>query len=299
MELIEFDILNTPQPKEDVVLCLGYFDGLHLGHQSIINKAKKEGYPVAVLTFDNSPSFVLGKKVTNSCLTSVVDKVDYLEQMGVKYLYLMNFDENTIYYSKDEFIDMVLKVINPKKIFVGEDYKFGAWGSGDAQYLKNYFNVDISKLMKVGGEKISSRVIRDYVKEGEMEKVQSLLGRYYRVSGLVVEGKQNGRKMDFPTANLSLDYPYVFPKEGVYMGYVEFFDEKKKAIISVSKHPSIMELREPIIEVHIIDFDQNLYGSTLFVDFVSFMRDIMIFENLDELKAQIEKDKEIAKNTLK
>lgn len=299
MELIEFDILNTPEAKEDLVLCLGYFDGLHLGHQSIINKAKNEGYPVAVLTFDNSPSFILGKKVTNSCLTSVIDKVEFLEQMGVQYLYLMNFDENTIYYSKDEFIDLVLKKINPKKIFVGEDYKFGAWGSGDASYLKNYFDVDISNLKKINGEKISSRVIRDYVKIGEMEKVQSLLGRYYRVSGLVVEGKQNGHKLNCPTANLSLDYPYVFPKEGVYMGYVEFFDERKKAVISVSKHPSIMELSNPIIEVHIIDFNENLYGSTLFVDFVSYMREIKMFENLEDLQAQIEKDIEITKNTLK
>ena len=131
-----------------------------------------------------------------------------------------------------------------------------------------------------------------------MEKASYLLGRDYRISGLVVEGNHNGQKIDFPTANLDLYYPYVFPKEGVYMGYAHFLNRKRKAMICVGTHPTINQLLKPIIEVHIIDFNEVLYGRELYVDFVSYMRPIKQFASMDELKEQLLKDEEKAKNTL-
>ena len=131
-----------------------------------------------------------------------------------------------------------------------------------------------------------------------MEEAASFLGRPYRICGLVVEGGHNGQKIDFPTANLELDYTYVFPKEGVYMGYAYFLSRKRKAMICVGTHPTINQLMKPIIEVHIIDFNENLYGRELYVDFVSFIRPVFQFGSMEDLKAQLIKDEEKTKSSL-
>ena len=297
VKIIDFDITNTPVNDKDLVLCLGFYDGLHLGHQHLINEALKEGYPVGVMTFDIAPAVLLGKK-ENYSLTSTFDKADFLEDMGVKYLYLMHFDKETLKVTKDEFIERVLKPLNPKKIFVGEDYKFGVLGEGTAKYLKNFFDVEVIPLQKVDNLKISSKKIRELVEDGKMEKAASLLGRPYRISGLVVEGDHNGKKIDFPTANLELDYSYVFPKEGVYMGYGYFMNRKRKAMIAVGTHPTIHQLLKPIIEVHIIDFNEVLYGREIYVDFVSYIRPVIEFPSFEDLRQQLLKDEEKTKNTL-
>ena len=297
MKIIDFDINTTPVNDKDLVLCLGFYDGLHLGHQKLIGEALKEGYPVGVMTFDIAPAVLLGKK-ENYSLTSTFDKADILEDLGVKFLYLMHFEKETLKVTKDEFIEKVLKPLNPKKIFVGEDYKFGVLGEGDADYLKNFFDVQVIPLQKMDNMKISSKKIRELVEAGKMDKAAALLGRPYRICGLVVEGDHNGQKIDFPTANLELDYSYVFPKEGVYMGYGYFMNRRRKAMICVGTHPTIHQLMKPIIEVHIIDFNENLYGRVLYVDFVQYLRPIKEFDSLEQLREQLIKDEEKTKNTL-
>ena len=297
MKIINFDINTAPTNDKDLVLCLGFYDGLHLGHQKLIKKALDEGYPVGVMTFDIAPAVLLGKK-ENYSLTSTFDKADILDDLGVKFLYIMHFEKETLKVTKDEFIERVLKPLNPRKIFVGEDYKFGVLGEGNAIYLKQFFNVEIIPLEKIDNVKISSKKIREYVENGKMEKASALLGRPYRIAGLVVEGQHNGQKIDFPTANLELDYTYVFPKEGVYMGYGYFMNRKRKAMICVGTHPTVHQLLKPIIEVHIIDFNEDIYGRELYVDFVSFMRPIKQFASMEELKEQLIKDEEKTKNTL-
>ena len=297
MKIIDFDINTTPLNDKDLVLCLGFYDGLHLGHQKLIKKALDEGYPVGVMTFDIAPAVLLGKK-ENYSLTSTFDKADILDDLGVKFLYIMHFEKETLKVTKDEFIERVLKPLNPRKIFVGEDYKFGVLGEGNAAYLKQFFDVEVVPLEKVDNLKISSKKIRELVENGKMEKASALLGRHYRIAGLVVEGQHNGQKIDFPTANLELDYTYVFPKEGVYMGYGYFMNRKRKAMICVGTHPTIHQLLKPIIEVHIIDFNENIYGRELYVEFVSYMRPIKQFASMEELKEQLIKDEEKTKNTL-
>ena len=176
MKIIDFYINNTPTNDKDLVICLGFYDGLHLGHQHLIKKALAEGLPVGVMTFDLAPAFLLGKK-ENYSLTSTFDKADFLEEMGVKFLYLMHFDKETLKVTKDEFIERVLKPLNPKKIFVGEDYKFGTGGEGDATYLSRFFDVEVVPLQTIDNVKISSKKIRQLVEAGEMEEASKFLGR--------------------------------------------------------------------------------------------------------------------------
>ena len=299
MKTFQFDYLHTPVNKEDTVLCLGFFDGVHIGHQAMIKEALKEGYKVSVLTFDESPAFVLGNIKENHYLTSVSDKAEVMEILGVDYLYIMNFDRKVAELTKDEFIEHVINKINPKKVFCGEDYTFGVRGEGNSFYLSLFFDTCVIPTEMVNDKKVSARDISKMIENGEIETANKLLGRPFRINGLVTEGKHNGKKIDFPTANLALDYPYAFPKSGVYFGYAYIDEIKYKAIIAVGTHPTIMELAKPIIEVHIINFDGIIYGKDIFVEFILYQRDIINFNSMDELKEQLKRDKTSAIRKLK
>ncbi len=299
MKIIDIDIKNLNlEANPNMNLVLGFFDGVHIGHQEMISKAVNNG-DTGVMTFDISPSFILGKSIKYTHITSLYDKANILKSLGVKYLYILRMNKELLNLSKDEFIEKILKPISPKRIYVGEDYHFGKNAEGTPADLEKDFNVNVYELVSLSGNKISSRVIRDLISEGKMNEVQELLGRPYQVTGLVVEGSHNGEKMGFPTANLELTYTYVLPKIGVYIGYAKLLDKKYKAIISMSTHPTIMELNDPIIEVHLISFKGDLYGKEIEVQFVEYIRDVKKFGSLEELSEQLTKDCEYAKNTLK
>ena len=291
MKIFQFDYQHTPINIEKTVLCLGFFDGVHLGHQSMIKQALNEGYKVSVLTFDEAPAFILGRIKENHYLTSVSDKAEIFEELGVDALYIMEFDMNVAKLTKDEFIDKVIRPLNPARIYCGEDYTFGEWGEGDPDYLSLFFDVNVIETYKEDNVKVSARDISHLIENGFIEQANKLLGRPFRLNALVVEGKHNGQKIDFPTANLKLDYPYAFPKTGVYFGYAYVYEQKYKAIISVGTHPTIMQLVKPIIEVHIIDFDGIIYGKDIFVELLYYHRNEKIFESPEELKKQLQRDK--------
>ena len=298
MEIIQFSIKDPLPNVPDLILCLGYFDGVHLGHKRLIEKAKKEGYKLGILSFDQSPAFVRGNKLVNNCLTSISDKADIFEEMGVDYFFIMEFNRSTLAVTKDEFIDNVLLKINPYQIVVGSDYHFGTRAEGDANYLKLFFNVKVIDFENVHDIKISSRTISSLIQEGKVDEVIPMLGRPYRVNGTVMAGFKNGQKIDFPTANLKLEYEYVYPKSGVYVGYGVVYGTTYKAIINVGTHPTINPLANPQIEVHLLDFEGNLYGKNIYVDFIQYIRDEKRFESLDELKKQLGRDKAKAKKIL-
>ena len=299
MKIIDIDIkeLNIVENK-NINLVLGFFDGVHIGHQEMIKKAVESG-DTAVMTFDISPSFILGKTIKYSYITSLFDKANVLQNLGVKYLYILRMSKLLLDLTKEEFIEKILKKINPKRIYIGEDYHFGKGGEGSAIDLEKEFNVYVSSLVELNGEKVSSRVIREHIASGNMQLVETELNRPYQVTGLVIEGAHNGEKLGFPTANLELTYPYVLPKIGVYTGYVKLLSSKYKAIISMSTHPTIMELNDPIIEVHLLSYKGDLYGKEIEVQFKEYIRDIKKFGTLEELSEQLTKDSEYAKNTLK
>ena len=299
MKIIDVDVHNIElEEVKNLHLCLGFFDGLHLGHQELINAALMDGL-TGVMTFDVPPNFATGKNIRNCCLTSIYDKSNLLDKMGVKYLYILRMSKELLFMTRDEFVNKVLKAINPVSIYVGEDYRFGFEAKGTPNYLSNYFDTHIIPLKQYAHRKISSGYIRGLIENGAVEDVYDYLGRNYSLVGLVVQGKGNGVKIGFPTANLELDYPYVLPKIGVYMGYVKVLNSTYKAIICVSTHPTIMELNEPQIEVHLLYYKGDLYGKEIEVEFVKYMRDVYKFEDLEGLKEQLNKDREIAKEALR
>lgn len=298
MKIIEIDINNVIKVGNNLQLCLGYFDGLHLGHLKLIKDALKHG-PTGVMTFDISPHLYLKKVPLYSTLTSLADKADILEDLGVKYLFVLRTNDELIHLDKKAFIEKILLKLDPDKIYVGQDYRFGYMGKGTPNYLSKFIPTKIEKLYIKGKKKISSTYIINLIKEGNVKEAHKLLSRPYSLSGLVVEGNKKGRDLGFPTANLDLDFPYVLPKIGVYMGYCYFMSRKRKAIVSVSTHPTFQELDKPIVEVHIIGFDENIYGRFLKVEFINYIRDVIKFNSLDDLKIQLEKDKDLAIKRLK
>lgn len=298
MKIIEIDVRNlNVEPNPGINICLGYFDGVHLGHLDLINKAVSEG-DTAVMTFDESPNFVLKKVPNERSLTSLYDKANILKAIGVKYLYILRMSQELLQFSANEFIEDILLKIKPKKLFVGEDYRFGRYAAGSPEDLKEYFDVNIVPIRQVKDHKVSSRTIRQLVADGDVEQAHKLLSRPYTIVGLVVEGKHNGEKIGFPTANLDLDYPYVLPALGVYMGYVKLLNSKYKALICVSTHPTIMELNKPLIEVHLISYKGDLYGREIEVQFIKFMRSIIKFDSVEDLINQIQQDRDEAKKEL-
>ena len=171
MKIIEFEYQNTPKSEEPIALCLGYFDAIHLGHQAIIHQAKQSGYKVAVMSFDNPPVYVLKKREENLGLTSNADKAEFFRDLGVDYFYILHFDESVAQLSRYEFIDLVLKKINPKMLFCGDDYTFGKDAQGTVNYLKQFFEVSSLSLMMNEDSKISSREIIGMLRRKEITKV--------------------------------------------------------------------------------------------------------------------------------
>lgn len=297
MEIIHFEFNKIYNFPRDLILVLGYFDGVHLGHQALIKRAKESSENIALLTFDNNFRSLLNHQRV-SLLTPLSDKVEYFKQLGVKYFIILEFNEIIKNKTKEEFIEEVLKPINPLKIIIGEDYSFGFNGSGNYKDLMKYFDVSVLPFIKIEGIKVGSKKIKELILEGEIEKANKMLNHPYKLSGTVVEGYKNGRKIGFPTANIMPDDDYVTPLEGVYCTYIYIGDSKYKSITSISTHPTINALEKPIIETNVIDFDGNLYGKFVSIEFISYIRPIKKFLNIEQLKAQLILDEEYAKKHL-
>ncbi len=294
MKIIELD--NEYVNKEKIALCLGYFDGLHKGHQVLIAEATKSGYKVGILTFDISPKQFINKK-NKEVILDENTRNELLEKMKVDYLYIQKFNESFSKMSPSEFINY-LKRFNPSLLVVGYDYRFGFNADGNVSLLKQYFNVaEVEQIKDDNGKYATSRLI-DSLSKSNIKDVTNVLGRPYSIIGEVINGLQNGRKIGFKTANLKLITSYYLPKNGVYACYAYVNNKKYCSMVNIGVHPTIQKLNNPIIEVHIIDFDENIYGSTLKIDFIDFIREEKKFLSIEELKIQLEKDVIISKKIL-
>lgn len=281
---------NIKAPSEKISICLGYFDGIHLGHQQIIKEAlKNKVLPVSVLTFDKPVSSLLDNDKSKEVLTSLKDKEAEVGKLGADYLLVMQIDKDFLSLSAEEFID-ILKRFNVSHIYVGDDYRFGKNKSGDSSLLMKSFDVTVVDTVLYKGEKISTQRIISLVKEGDMESVSKMLNRPYRISGTVVEGHHNGEKLGIRTANIKMDANYALPKFGVYITNAFINGKAYKAISNVGVHPTIQKEKEPLIEVHIPNYKGIDYGKDISVEFLKFVREEKKFSSSKELVEQVRKD---------
>lgn len=291
MKTVLLDIKNITPLAEPTTICLGNFDGVHIGHQKVIKQAMLDsGGPVAVLTFDAPLGTVIDGRKAKQVITSVSDRYRLIHRLGVDYLLVLHLNKKLLSLSAVDFIDKVLKRLNIGKVFVGEDFRFGKGRTGNVQLLAKHFSTDIIPLLDVEHTKVSTSQIIELLKDGNIIKANQLLGRHYQMNGVISEGLHNGQTIGYPTANLKLSAPYVIPKFGVYrtVCYIDGFPHL--SLTNIGVHPTIQQLDLPSIEVHIPNYEGNDYGKTMYLEFISFLREEKHFATLDELRAQIARD---------
>jgi riboflavin kinase/FMN adenylyltransferase len=299
MEIID---LNSCQiDSEGNAVALGNFDGVHIGHQELIKsnikEAGKRKLKSTVLVFRNHTKEILKKNSDTKVqlLTNFDQKIDILKGFGLDTLYLADFNKSIMKLTPEEFVDNILiKKLNTKLITVGFNYRFGYKASGDVELLKRIglergIMVNIMPPVYVEQEIVSSTAIRNSIKTGNIKKANRFLGRNFTIIGSVVEGKNRGRKLGFPTANIKLIDNYVIPKEGVYVTNTIIDGIKLISLTNIGYNPTFNE-NELKIETYILDFNGNLYGKTLEIQFIDFIRDDIKFNTTEELIQQIERD---------
>ncbi|WP_314397537.1 bifunctional riboflavin kinase/FAD synthetase [uncultured Gemella sp.] len=290
------DISEIKEENKKRVAALGFFDGIHKAHQKIIGDAVKEAgeeFISVVITLDKSPKEYFGKTSEES-LTPINKKNELLKELGVEEVYYLEFNEHLQNLSAEEFINNILKKLNVDKVFCGFDYRFGFKGLGTPDLIKDSgIEVMIQEKQKIDEEKISTTVLKEFVRNGEFLKYKEYTGRFYSISGLVVKGRQLGRTINFPTANLELDDKYLLPEmNGVYITKIKVNNKIYKSVTNIGYNPTVSdEKNKKFIETHILDFDEDIYGEKIEIYFYEFLRKEQKFESFDHLKEQLKLDK--------
>ncbi len=290
------DISEIKEENKKRVAALGFFDGIHKAHQKIIGSAVDatgKGFKSAVITLDKSPKEYFGKTSEES-LTPINKKNELLMNLGVDEVYYLEFNEKLQNLSAKEFINNILKKLNVEMVFCGFDYRFGFKGLGTPDLIKESgIEVMVQEKQKIDEEKISTTVLKEFVRKGEFSKYKEYTGRFYSISGLVVKGRQLGRTINFPTANLELDGKYLLPEtNGVYVTKIKVNNKIYKSVTNIGYNPTVSdEKNRKFIETHILDFDEDIYGEKIEIYFYEFLRKEQKFESFDHLKEQLKLDK--------
>lgn len=279
--------------NKNLALALGYFDGVHLGHQKVIKSAvdyaQNNGKKSAVITFKDHPCcYFYG--VCPKYILSRKQREEEIAKFGVDFLYELDFNETLAGLSAEEYLkNILIKYFSPAAISTGFNHHFGARKSGDAEFLRQhqdrfkYFEIP---PQKINNEIISSTAIRNYLNKGEIAKANEMLGKNFSISGKVIEGQKLGRKLGFRTANLIYPVEIVDIPFGVY----EVQTTYGKGITNFGIRPTVSNTKKAVLETHILDFDKDIYGKTIKVEFLRMLRKEQKFNSVNELKKQIQSD---------
>jgi riboflavin kinase / FMN adenylyltransferase len=268
-------------------VAIGTFDGVHVGHQAVIDDAD------TVLTFDPHPLEILHPAAAPKLIMPFEVKRDFIEGLGVDELVVIPFDEEFSKIPAEGFIDRVLVKLGAERVSVGENFRFGAKAQGDPAMLRarEEFETRVVPLVEVDGETVSSTRIRALVAAGEVEEARRCLGAPFMLEGPVVEGDRRGRELGFPTANLVPDDRLVTPGHGVYAA----FANGRPSAVNIGVRPTFETGRGVLIEAYLIDHEEDLYGQNLRIAFVSRLRGERRFPNVEDLVAQMHRDVEEAR----
>ena len=291
------EVIRNCDKMHPCALALGNFDGLHKAHIKIIKDcvvyAKANKLKSGVFLFENHTDEVCkGKKV--ELLTTLAEKISIIKSLGADFIFVKHFDEETMNMNPLNFFSFLCERLLAKALFAGFDYTFGKGAKGDAKFLlqkgREYgVYLKISEEIKISDAPVKSNTVRVFIKNGEIEKANEYLGRRYFVSGAVSYGKQNGRRMGFPTANIDYDKNKLLPPDGVYRGVAKVEEKEYPALINIGKNPTFdAELRT--VEAHLLNFTGDLYGKNITIEFDSKIRNEIKFNDIEELKEQIKRD---------
>jgi riboflavin kinase / FMN adenylyltransferase len=292
-----FDLAKLPGP---IFLAIGVFDGVHRGHQAVISTSARhahsaDGTPV-VVTFDPHPAKVLRPVDAPHLLTATRHKIDLIRQLGVAHLLIVEFSREFSRTPPEEFVTQLVKHSKPlREICVGHEWSFGRDRTGNLDLLKKLgdrfnFNVIGIPPVTMNGNVVSSTAIRQAVEQGDLQKAAAMLGREYTILGTVMHGEALGNKIGFPTANLSA-HSEQFPPNGVYFAEAWIDGVRHHGVINLGFRPTVAR-GEPqrTLEIHLLDFNQDIYGQDVEVHFLQYLRPERKFESVDALARQIEAD---------
>src|SRR5437899_6981397 len=290
------ELSRLPGP---LFLAIGVFDGVHLGHQSVISTSAEHartanGTPV-VVTFDPHPEKVLRPETAPHLLTATPHKIALIRDLGMAHLLIITFDKKFAATEPEDFVQQLAKHSNPlREICVGHQWSFGKNRRGNLELLKKLgapfdFNVIGIPPVTVNGEIVSSTTIRQAVEAGDLRKAAEMLGRAYTILGTVVRGDDLGKKIGFPTANLSA-HNEQFPPNGVYFAQAILNGVIYPGVVNLGYRPTVSSEKDRVLEIHLFDFDRAIYGSDLEVRFVRYLRPEKKFESVEALARQIALD---------
>ncbi|MBT1452339.1 bifunctional riboflavin kinase/FAD synthetase [Glaciecola sp. XM2] len=305
MELIR-GIHNIKPRHRGCVLTIGKFDGVHKGHQAVlanlVEKAKALNLPSAVMVFEPQPEELFMPEQAPARLSRLRDKYNALKAQGIDRLLCVNFSTAFAAQSPKEFVqDLLVDRLGVKFLVVGDDFRFGNKRKGDFDYLQSAsaeygFDVVSTTSFRVDDYRISSTAVREALSKGDFDTAHRMLGQSFAISGKVVHGEKNGRTIGFPTANMLLRR-HKTPIHGVFAVLVRWQDKCFKGVANLGSRPTLNGQRLQL-ETHIFDFDKDVYGQRLRIEFIAKIRDEAKFESFEQLKQQIQEDAIQAKECL-
>ncbi len=296
--MIIINSLEEIKSFDKSVVTIGKFDGIHKGHKVLIEKtvsiAKGQNLKSIVITFKNSPlSYFLNTK-TKEIITEY-DKMNLFESLGIDIVIDIPFDKNMAEISAEDFVkDILIEGLHAKRIIIGHDFAFARNREGNAQILKQLglkygFDVDIIGPVRIKEKRVSSTFVKELIQEGKVDEIQEYLGKNYTLEGEVIKAKQVGRTIGFPTANLKLKENLLIPKRGIYATRVYISNEVYIGATNIGYNPTVNG-NKMSIETNILEFNKDIYGETIKLEFLERIRDEKKFKNLDELKIQLKMD---------
>ena len=280
-------------------LTIGNYDGIHLGHQAILKKLKSESKSnnilSSVMTFEPHPREFFSPKLAPKRIISLREKLEYFDELKIDQVFIVNFNDEFSRKSYLDFIEILKKNIQAKKIIIGNDFRFGKQREGNIDKLiDNSVDVCVMNKIEYKGERVSSTIIRDSLAAGDLKRAAMLLGRSYSISGKVVHGDKRGREIGFPTANIHMFHNRP-PLKGVFAVKLN----NMYGVANLGVRPTIAGFSKLNLEVHLFNFSKNIYGKHAHVTFLKKIRDEKKFENIDALKKQIQIDIENVKKFFK
>ena len=290
-----FTRMESAKSAGKVAVALGTFDGVHLGHQKVIRRAvelaRQLGGESTVFTFANHPLSILAPQNCPPIITSLSEKQRLLIELGVDILYRVPFNNELLHLTPVQFIDNLLALFSPSHIVIGPNYSFGYCGRGTPELLlqigeERGFQVEVQKAVYIDTQMVSSTAIRNSVAQGHIEQSARLMGRPFCLSGTVVHGDKRGRTIGAPTANFYPEPGQLLPSDGVYLVYAVHGPERLPALANIGNNPTFTN-QSRRVEVHILDFQSDLYGQELRVEFCRKLRGENIYPNVRELQDRI------------
>lgn len=296
---VKHPLLEQQRPADDTVLIMGFFDGVHLGHQKVIKTgvelAQKHNLRAVLMTFDRSPRTVYQHEKNFKYLSTMQRKAQLVEQLGVDYLYFVQFSEDFAHLQPQEFVDQYMVGLKAKYVVAGFDYTYGKKDIANMQRLPEYaqrrFETVTVPEQLINGQKIGSSAIKTFISQGHIQTANEFLGYSYQNQGEVIHGLQRGRTLGYPTANLAVDGSQLVPAIGVYATRIKIGKKWYGAMTSVGYNVTFKENTGVTIETNIFDFDEQIYGQHVELEWVRYLRGEVKFDGAEGLIKQLELDK--------